>query len=108
MLLKFLWLNILTVSVAASITLRIGLYNYIPDLANDGLKSYRDFIKKQWDAEQTGINLDLIVDSSLYDPYGDLDEYLGDEKGSFDLIETDTARKKELIGLYSILHGITI
>ena len=101
MALKLLCLVILTVSAVTSITLKVGLYNYIPDLADDSLASYKDFIKSQWDVKGTGINLELIVNSTLYDPYGDLTEYLGDGEESFDLIETDMARKKELIGMYS-------
>ena len=97
MLLKILFLiNLRTV---AAVTMKVGLYNYIPDLANDNLQSYKDFIKSKWDSKGTGIELDLVVNKTLYDPYSNvLDEYLGDGENSFDLVEVDMARKEELKG----------
>lgn len=82
----------------ATVNLRIGLYNYIPDLADDQLQSYANYIKAKWDALGTGTTIQLIVNSSVYDPYGDFNTYLGTGAGSFDIIETDMVRSSELIG----------
>lgn len=79
-------------------TLKIGLYNYLPDLADDQLESYRLFVKSKWIAKNPNIDVELHVNWKTYDPYGDLDVYLGDGDNSFDLIETDMVRAPELIG----------
>ena len=78
--------------------MRVGLYNYIPDIGDDHFKSYVDFIQKRWDCLETGIKLELVTKRDKYDPYGNLDTFLGTGQDSFDLIEADMARSSELVG----------
>ncbi|XP_057311496.1 uncharacterized protein LOC130649260 [Hydractinia symbiolongicarpus] len=78
-------------------SLRIGLYNSIPDIGDDHLKSYVDYVQQKWNALNTGITLQIVA-GKKYDPYGDLNKFLGTGAESFDLIETDMARAKELVG----------
>ncbi|XP_057302677.1 uncharacterized protein LOC130636844 [Hydractinia symbiolongicarpus] len=94
----FVVLLSLTSCSNATVNLKIGLYNYIPDVAGNQLQSYANYIKTKWDALGTGTTIQLVVDSSVYDPYGDLNTYLGSGAGSFDIIETDMVRSSELIG----------
>ena len=90
----------------STIELRVGLYNYLPILDDDTtLQGYADYITRKWNERGTNVSLKVITGQkdaeggSIYDPYGDLSKYLGHGKDSFDLIETDMARKKELVGL---------
>ena len=70
-----------------AVELRVGIYNSIPDLGHDGLQSYKNLIEMGYnDASHT---VDAVVDEDLYDPYGDLNQYLSPD--GFDLIEMDTA-----------------
>ena len=79
-------------------SLKIGLYNAIPDINNDSFASYSQFISDKWSEDHPNIELQLIVEKDQYDPYGNLTEYLGDGEMSFDIIETDMARYQELKG----------
>ena len=79
-------------------SLKIGLYNKIPDINNDNLTSYSEFISAEWRKHHPNIELQLSVKPDQYDPYGDLEKYLGYGEMSFDLIETDMANYKELKG----------
>ena len=78
--------------------LKIGLYNQIPDINSDNLASYSEFISAKWKQDHSDVELQLSVRKDQYDPYGNLTEYLGDGSMSFDMIETDMARYKELKG----------
>ena len=71
---------------AAGVQLRVGLYNEIPDLGNDKLVSYKAMIEKGYNNEDHTV--DAIVDSAMYNLYGDLEKYIAD--GDFDLLEIDT------------------
>lgn len=89
-----------TVCVASNrspASLRVGLYNYIPDIGDDQLASYVNFIHNRWNALNTSVQLELVT-GKQYAPYGNLDTSLGTGPESFDLIETDMVRSSELIG----------
>ena len=75
--------------------LKVGLYNAIPDLGNDGLKSYKNMIQDGFAEESDGNNVEAITDPSQYSPYGPLEEYLTAD--NFDLIEIDTATLGQLV-----------
>ena len=79
-------------------SLKIGLYNQIPDINNDKFQSYSEFLSAEWKKQHPDIKLQLCVNPDQYNPYGNLKEYLDDGPMSFDLIETDMARSKELKG----------
>ena len=90
-------------------SLKIGLYNQIPDINNDNLASYTEMIKLKWEKMYPEIELQLYVNESQYSPYGNLTEYLGNGENSFDMIETDMANYKELKGkVLEIQKGIDI
>ena len=73
--------------------LRVGIYNSIPDIGQDNLASYKGLIESGFnDATHT---VDAVVDSTQYDPYGDLTTYLAAD--GFDMIEMDTANLKEVV-----------
>ena len=78
---------------AAAVQLRVGLYNEIPDLGNDKLASYKAMVEKGYNNEDHAV--DAIVDSAMYNPYGDLEKYIAD--CDFDLLEIDTLSLPELV-----------
>ena len=53
---------------------------------NDKLASYKAMIEKGYNNKD--YTVDGIVDSAMYNPYGDLEKYIAD--GDFDLLEIDT------------------
>ena len=72
---------------SATVTLKVGIYNSIPDLQGDGFASYKSMIEEGFNSNDHTV--DAIVDPNVYSPYGDLKKYL--EQDGFDLIEIDTA-----------------
>lgn len=54
-----------------AVTIRVGLYNSIPDVAGDGLQLYKELVEggHQYTVE-------AVVDEKDYYPYGNLEEYL--------------------------------
>ena len=88
------WVFVQFLCVYSAVNLRVGIYNEIPDLAKDDLKSYKTMIEKGFNDEQHTV--DAVVDKSQYYPYsGKLAEYLS--KDGFDLIEMDTADLKGVV-----------
>ncbi len=75
-------------TVADAVQLKIGIYNSIPDLANDQLASYKNLIQDGFIANYPSVSIDAVVDTDEYDPYGNLVEYL--TTGNFDMLEIDT------------------
>ena len=73
--------------------LKVGIYNEIPDLDNDGLASYKNFIESGYNNQDHTV--DAVVDPNQYSPYGDLNTYLSAD--GFDLIEMDTADLKTVV-----------
>ncbi len=76
--------------------LRVSIFPYIPDLANDELDSLKQFIAREF-VKQTGIEIDV---KSNADPY-DLDllksSYLSSSPESYDVMEIDTILLGELV-----------
>lgn len=87
----------LTVAVAtigsATVTLKVGIYNYIPDLNNDTLFSYQEMIEDGFNNENHQVI--AVVNNSQYDPYGNLTKHIVED--GFDILEIDTLSLKELV-----------
>ena len=79
--------------------LRVLIYPFIPDLNNDGLKSLRDFIKKEFEDGHPDITLHVDGDPSVHDPYStdNLKTYLGTT--GYDVVEVDTILLGEMVKL---------
>ena len=87
-----LFIQLLALS-SAVVQLRVGIYNSIPDIGRDNFTSYKGLIESGFNnATHT---VDAVVDSTQYDPYGDLTAYLAAD--GFDMIEMDTANLKEVV-----------
>ena len=99
---------IVVLTVTADTTnIRVGLYNYIPDLNDDKLASYKEMVENEF--RQYSLNrgkdfeVDAVVNTSVYDPYAGvtvLEQSLVD--GSFDMLEIDTVSLRK----FSV-HGVT-
>ena len=78
---------------SAVVQLRVGIYNSIPDIGQDNFISYKGLIESGFNnATHT---VDAVVDSTQYDPYGNLTTYLAAD--GFDMIEMDTANLREVV-----------
>ena len=81
-------------AVCSAVQIKVGIYNYIPDLNNDGLQAYKEMIQNDFklyceaNLLIADCSVDAVVDSSVYDPYGNLADYL--ENQGFDILEIDT------------------
>ena len=76
--------------------LKVGIYNDIPDLNNDGLASYKNMIESGYNNQDHTV--DAVVDPKKYKPYGGLlNTYLSNSTDGFDLIEMDTADLKTVV-----------
>ncbi|XP_011409904.1 PREDICTED: uncharacterized protein LOC105316590 [Amphimedon queenslandica] len=73
---------------AIAVDLKVGIYNSIPDIGDDDLASYENLIQDGYTAAYPSNTVDAVVNSSLYDPYGNLEEYL--HYDGFDMLEIDT------------------
>ena len=74
--------------------LKVGIYNDIPDLNNDGLVSYKNMIESGYNNQDHIV--DAVVDPNQYNPYdGHLNTSLSAD--GFDLIEMDTADLKTVV-----------
>ena len=58
------WVFVQFLCVYSAVNLRVGIYNEIPDLAKDDLKSYKTMIEKGFNDEQHTV--DAVVDKSQY------------------------------------------
>ena len=87
-----------------AVKIRVGLYNYIPDLNGDKLQSYKKLVEEGFASDS--YTVEAVVDGNKYSPYGKLDEYLV----NFDLIEIDTATLAQVAqkGLIKEVHDIYI
>ena len=79
--------------LCSAVELKVGIYNEIPDLANDGLASYKAMIEGGFNNDDHTV--DAVVDKDQYSPYGILTDYLSED--GFDLIEMDTANLREVV-----------
>ena len=79
--------------LSSAVQLKVGIYNEIPDLGNDGLVSYKNMIQNGFNDDNHEV--DAVVDASQYSPYGNLNDYLSAD--GFDLIEIDTATLKQVV-----------
>ena len=82
-------------AVANAIELKVGIYNSIPDVGGDDLASYKKLIEDGYTLEYPSNTVDAVVNESLYDPYGDLADYLTDD--DFDILEIDTTSLPSLV-----------
>ena len=80
-----MWIIWVSLTSNNTVQLKVGLYNYIPDLQNDGLASYKSMIEDGFNCHKYTVN--VIVNKTLYSPYGNIRKYL--EEDGFDLIEVD-------------------
>nr|AEA86515.1 spherulin [Astrosclera willeyana] len=87
-----LFIQLVSLSSAA-VQLRVGIYNCIPDIGQDNLTSYKGLIEGGFN--NAAHTVDAVVDTTEYDPYGDLTTYLSED--GFDMIEMDTANLKEVV-----------
>jgi len=94
-MIHFVLLACLTLT-SEGIELKVGIYNHIPDLQEDGLLTYKNMIQNDFESATTH-TVNAVVDGSQYDAYGDLNAYLN---GDFDILEIDT------VGLCSIDDNI--
>ena len=79
---------------SASINLKVGLYNSIPDLQVDNLTSYKLMVEKGFNNDDHTVN--AVVKEDDYSPNRPLKKYLN---GDFDLIEIDTANLLSILDL---------
>ena len=101
-------------TVAATLKIRVGLYNSIPDLNGDKLVSYKKMVENEFRQYclENGVDfeVDAVVDESKYNPYAGkkaLEKHLTD--GSFDMLEIDTATlRKFCVQLYTGCYFRTI
>ena len=82
-------------AVTNAIELKVGIYNSIPDVGGDDLASYKKLIEDRYTLEYSSNTVDAVVNESLYDPYGDLADYLTND--DFDILEIDTTSLPGLI-----------
>ena len=87
------WVFVQLLYVCSAAFLRVGIYNEIPDLGNDGLASYSEMIEDGFNSNQHTV--DAVVNPSEYNPYGNLTDYLSED--GFDLIEMDALNLKEVV-----------
>ena len=92
--LSYILLIASALAVCSAVQIKVGIYNYIPDLNNDGLQAYKEMIENDFklycetNLLITDCSVEAVVNSSVYDPYGDLADYL--ENQGFDILEIDT------------------
>ena len=79
--------------LSSAVRLKVGIYNEIPDLGNDGLVSYKNMIQNGFNDDDHEV--DAVVDASQYSPYENLNDYLSAD--GFDLIEIDTATLQQVV-----------
>ena len=79
--------------LCSAVKLKVGIYNEIPDLANDGLASHKAMIEGGFNTDDHTV--DAVVDKDQYSPYGILTDYLSED--GLDLIEMDTANLREVV-----------
>ena len=68
--------------------IKVGIYNAIPDLDDDGLESYKRMIEEEF-KDRTAHTVDAVVDPNEYNPYSNSVE-LEDLLDEFDVLEIDT------------------
>ena len=78
------------------VSLKVGIYPYIPDLNGDELKGLREFIKQEFEKEHPDINLTVITD---WNPYSveKVADCLSSHAESFDIVEMDTVLLGEVV-----------
>ena len=81
--------------LCSAVKLKVGIYNEIPDLGNDGLTSYKHMIEKGFNDMCHMHTVDAVVDKALYSPYANLNDYLSED--GFDLIEMDAADLRQVV-----------
>ena len=85
----FLSCIITTQVVVESATISVALYNYIPDLNDDGLDSYKNLVESEFRKICNDKHDVVIVVDGEYDPYSsNLKKYLR----TFDILEIDTVK----------------
>ena len=92
MMIRFISIQLLVAWIcltSASVHLKVGLYNEIPDLQCDKLASYKSMIEQGFNKENLKVN--AVVNKEDYSPYGGKDKLKKYLDGDFDLIEIDTA-----------------
>ena len=89
LLLTFIAMTLVAVGTSESATIRVGLYNSIPDLNEDQLLSYKEMVEREFNKFTQGVHtVDAVVDPTEYSPYENLSTYFTD--GKFDALEIDT------------------
>ena len=81
-----MWIIWVSLTSNNTVQLKVGLYNYVPDLQNDELASYKSMIEDGFNCHKYTVN--VIVNKTLYSPYGSIRKYL--EEDVFDLIKIET------------------
>ena len=79
------WIAITEVTTESA-SISVALYNYIPDLNDDNLTSYKQLVKTDFETSCDNCEISVTVDNKHYDPYSsDLKEDLT----KFDVLEID-------------------
>ena len=91
-------LSCIAALASGKVQLKVGLYNTIPDLQKDGLKTLKAMVEQGFNNKDHTVN--AVVDTAEYTPYPDpakekLNAYL---TGDFDMIEIDTANLLDVLG----------
>ena len=90
----------------SAVELKVGIYNKIPDLANDSPASYKSMIEEGFNNDDHTVHAVVDTDQLQYSPYdGKLKDYLSED--GFGLIEMDTADLREVVEDDLIIEGPT-
>ena len=87
---------LLQITVCWAAHLRVGVFNFIPDLNHDGLSSYKTMIEYVFNStHHQHHTVEIVVDHTQYSLLRDPQDYLSED--GFDLIEMDTLRLKSVV-----------
>ena len=76
--------------------LRVAIFPYIPDVANDKLEGLKRFIVDEF-KKQTGEQVEIFTDADPYNLKYFRSKYLGDGPDAYDVMEVDTILLGEIV-----------
>ena len=82
--------------MAQLITLKVGIYPYVPDLGKDNLQGLKNFVTCKFEERHPDIKLTVSTDWSPYDA-DKMAKDISDKQESFDVLEMDTILLGEVV-----------